>query len=117
MNTADITCAKIYDEIIMKNPDWFNRVYLCYEDTNNSNTFSPIKGFKCYRYNSFETAKLGWNHELKNKNDQQYIRHTMIPICRWVPDIFDRYILNWKLREIYWLGKHTIYKQKKYIFK
>jgi hypothetical protein len=32
----------------------------------------------------------------------------MLPICRLVPVIFYRYILNWKLKNMYWLGKHTI---------
>ena len=38
-----------------KKPDnWYDRVYLCWEDTNfkSPTTFTPIKGFKCYRYNS-----------------------------------------------------------------
>ena len=29
----------------------------------------------------------------------------MISMCRWVPEIFDIYILNWKLRKIYWGGQ------------
>jgi hypothetical protein len=32
----------------------------------------------------------------------------MIPICKWVPIIFDKYILNWELKNMYWLGKHTV---------
>jgi hypothetical protein len=35
------------------------------------------------------------------------IRHTMIPMCKWVPEIFDKYILNWKLRNMYWKGQHS----------
>jgi hypothetical protein len=34
----------------------------------------------------------------------------MIPMCKWVPEIFDKYILHlWKLRNMYWLGKHTLW--------
>lgn len=86
--------------------NWYNRVYLCYEDVSyKPNDILPIKGFKCYRYNSFENADKVSNKFYKMNN----IRHTMIPICKWVPYIFDKYILNWKLRNIYWLGIHTIH--------
>ncbi len=129
MNNADITCNKmtersktsnsqhidlnteleVLDEIRNKcSSNWYNRVYLCYEDVphNQPNNSLPIKGFKCYKYNSFENADAGWDNVISlQKND---IRHTMLPICRWVPVIFDRYILDWKLKNMYWLGKHTI---------
>jgi hypothetical protein len=129
MNNADITCNKMTERSKTSNSqhidlntelevlaevrnkcssNWYDRVYLCYEDVPNNqpNNSLPIKGFKCYRYNSFENADNGWDNVISlQKND---IRHTMLPICRWVPVIFDRYILNWKLKNMYWLGKHTI---------
>jgi hypothetical protein len=129
MNNADITCDKMTERTKTSNSqhidlntelevlaevrnkcssNWYDRVYLCYEDVphNQPNNSLPIKGFKCYRYNSFENADNGWDNVISlQKND---IRHTMLPICRWVPVIFDRYILNWKLKNMYWLGKHTI---------
>lgn len=129
MNNADITCDKMTERSKTSNSqhidlntelevlaevrnkcssNWYDRVYLCYEDVphNQPNNSLPIKGFKCYKYNSFENADNGWDNVISlQKND---IRHTMLPICRWVPVIFDRYILNWKLKNMYWLGKHTI---------
>lgn len=129
MNNADITCNKMTERSKTSNSqhidlntelevlaevrnkcssNWYDRVYLCYEDVphNQPNNSLPIKGFKCYRYNSFENADNGWDNVISlQKND---IRHTILPICRWVPVIFDRYILNWKLKNMYWLGKHTI---------
>jgi hypothetical protein len=129
MNNADITCNKMTERSKTSNSqhidlntelevlaevrnkcssNWYDRVYLCYEDVPNNqpNNSLPIKGFKCYKYNSFENADNGWDNVISlQKND---IRHTMLPICRWVPVIFDRYILNWKLKNMYWLGKHTI---------
>lgn len=129
MNNADITCDKMTERSKTSNSqhidlntelevlaevrnkcssNWYDRVYLCYEDVPNNqpNNSLPIKGFKCYRYNSFENADNGWDNVISlQKND---IRHTILPICRWVPVIFDRYILNWKLKNMYWLGKHTI---------
>lgn len=112
MNTGDITCLKMVEQInnSPKKSTWYNRVYLCYEDVrhNQPNDSLPIKGFKCYRYNSFENA----DYMFKKEPNKENIRHTMIPICKWVPQIFDKYILNWKLRNIYWLGKHTLYTRK-----
>jgi hypothetical protein len=129
MNNADITCDKMTERSKTSNSqhidlntelevlaevrnkcssNWYDRVYLCYEDVPNNqpNNSLPIKGFKCYKYNSFENADNGWDNVISlQKND---IRHTILPICRWVPVIFDRYILNWKLKNMYWLGKHTI---------
>ena len=89
---------------------WYDRVYLCFEDTDfkNPNTYGPIKGFKLYRYNSFQAADYAWDEELTCNKDVGQVRHTMIPICKWVPVIFDKYILNWKLKNMYWLGKHTM---------
>jgi len=131
MNNADITCDKMTERTKTSNSqhidlnteleilaevrnkcssNWYDRVYLCYEDVPNNqpNNSLPIKGFKCYKYNSFENADNGWNKDLPEYNKMP-IRHTMLPICRWVPVIFDRYILDWKLKNMYWLGNHTIY--------
>jgi len=95
-----------------KNPEdkqWYDRVYLCWQDTDfkKPNPYSPIKGFHCYRYNSFENADYVWTN-LRETEQKWEVRHTMIPMCKWVPEIFDKYILNWKLRNMYWLGKITI---------
>jgi hypothetical protein len=135
MNTADITCVKMTENNNSKNnnckqsildielqvldelrdrysSNWFNRVYLCYEDVhyNQPNDALPIKGFKCYKYNSFENANTGWDKDFPEYN-KMTIRSTMIPICKWVPQIFDKYILNWKLRNMYWLGNHTLWQR------
>lgn len=93
---------KIKDEMRL---NWYDRVYLCYENINFKppTTYGPIKGFNCYQYDSFKNADI----ELEKKPNihKLGIRHTMIPMCRWVPEIFDKYILNWKLRNIYWGGQ------------
>ena len=125
MNTADITCVKmseqttnnsqqsitdieleVLDEVRAKcSKNWYDRVYLCYEDTNFKppNTYSAIKGFDCYQFNSFKNADIAWNTN-KTELHKLDVRHTMIPMCRWVPEMFDKYILNWKLRNMYWGG-------------
>jgi hypothetical protein len=101
---------------VKDNPDnekskWYDRVYLCYEDTKftQSNRNSAIEGFICYRYNSFKNADLGWRNSSASLHKLN-LRHTMIPICKWVPEMFDKYILNWKLRKMYWGGKISIYR-------
>ena len=91
---------------------YYGPVYLCYEETDNKppTTYGPIIGFNCYKYKSFKDADDGWyksKHELHNLD----IRHTMIPICKWVPEIFHKYILNWKLKKLYWLGGIYTYQQ------
>lgn len=94
-----------------KNPkkNWYNRVYLCVEitDCKSDKISQPIKGFNCYIYNSIENADLAWNTKLTEYHKMN-IRHTILPICKWVPIPLDKYILNWKLNNIYWLGKHTL---------
>jgi hypothetical protein len=90
-----------------KNNQWYDRVYLCWENNeyNKSNPYSSIRGFNCLKNNSFEDAHSFW----KNHRENLEARNTMIPICKWVPMIFDKFILNLKLKNIYWEGKHRIY--------
>jgi len=125
MNTADITCDKMTEHSnnhLMDYNDknkWYDRVYLCWEDTHHKEptTYKPIMGFKCYRYSSFENADYTWN-KLRETEQKLEVRHTMIPMCKWVPEIFDKYILDYKLKNMYWLGKHTVsYGHNKYTTK
>ena len=85
-----------------KNNNWYDRIYLCLEDTNfkSPTTFGQIKSVKCYRYNSFENADkdLDKKFGVSNKINITYI---MIPICKWSPLILDKYILDWKFKNIY----------------
>ena len=93
-----------------KNPKtpYYDRVYLCIEkDNSNTNTNAPIKGFHCFQCNSFEEADAEY-HKKFTKLDG---RSTMIPICKYVPFYFDPYIVNNKLKNKFWLGKHTFLKR------
>ena len=58
---------------------YYGKVYLCYEE--NPTTYGPIIGFNCYKYKSYEEAN-------KASREMQLldIRHTIIPICKWVPE-------------------------------
>jgi hypothetical protein len=86
-----------------------DRVYLCWEDTNFKlpTTYLPINGFKCYSYDSFKNADYALKNIIKPDNQSYKLRHTMIEINRWIPKIFDKYIINYKLKKMYWLGKHS----------
>jgi hypothetical protein len=115
---ASLTESSIMSDLLMntggpqepKKNEWYDRVYLCWEDTDfkKPTTYLPIKGFNCYRFNSFEGADYAWNEELECKKDLGDVRHTMIPICKWVPERYDYFILNYKLMGMYWLGNHLI---------
>lgn len=111
-NNKYILCSwynTIWFNPVWFNPVWHDRVYLCYEDTKlkNPNTYSPIYGFICNKYDSFENANSGWYNDHTELHPLN-IRHTLIPICKWVPSLLDKYILDWKLNKIYWIGKHTL---------
>ena len=108
LNDNYFIAEKISKDRKIEHNEWYDRVYLCWEDTDfkNPTTYLPIKGFNCYRYNLFQNADYEWQrcHE---KEDNLAVRHTMIPMCKWVPEFFDKYILNWKLRNMYWLGNNS----------
>ena len=91
-----------------KDNNWYDRVYLCWEDINiNSPTAQkPINGFKCYKFNSFNDADNAWEKGLREYKEMN-IRHSTIPVCKWVPEIFDNYIINRRLQKMFWLKKHT----------
>lgn len=85
-----------------------NRVYLCYEDFQfiKSNDCAPIKGFVCYRYKNYDAANNAHDTNIYGRNIKDYpCRYAIIPICKWVPQKLDKYILNLKLMKIYWWGR------------
>jgi len=92
-----------------KNNKWYNRVYLCYENTDNKNknnnkvnvtTGAKIKPARITRNAHFDSQII-----MHNNLDIKYI---IIPICKWIPTIFDSLFLHYKLKK-YWLGNRYIY--------
>jgi hypothetical protein len=81
---------------------YFNRVYLCIEKKNN-NDLKVIEGFNCYRFMNIDDAEIKKSEITSSKE-----RTDVIPICKWVPFIFDSCILDYKLRKKYWSGKHRL---------
>jgi len=89
-----------------KKSNYYDRVYLCVEKNKSDDII--IEGFHCFRFKSFEDADSYYNNN--NKNDSTILtRSTMIPICKWVPLFCDPYIINYKLKKLFWLGKHSFY--------
>lgn len=108
-NPHDVTIVEQYriDQILDQRGvgRWYDRVYLCYENTRLKppNTYAPIIGFHCYRYNSFYSADHAWATHHTDLHPLN-VRHTMLSVCKWVPQMFDPFILQWKLKRIYWGG-------------
>lgn len=111
IRTTDYLFKKfIYNYVQPSCPNYFNRVYLCIEKQNNNN-LKPIEGFYCYRHINLEDAE---EHQKKHYNSKNNTRICLIPICKWVPYFFDRFLLNYKLKKHFWLGKHSLYYRKTY---
>lgn len=90
-------------------PKYYNRVYLCIEDltpTNVTNHNMPIRGFICKKFGDFEFA----DEYYQNMPNKDNIRSAMIPICKWSPSWLDKYILDFRLKKMFWLGRHRVYK-------
>jgi hypothetical protein len=84
---------------IPKKNTWYDRVYLCVE--NKSDTQS-IGKFHCYPFESFEKADEYSIIISIYQNNK--IRHTMVPMCKWIPNRFHSYFLNKTLKNMYWTG-------------
>jgi hypothetical protein len=86
--------------------NYYDRVYLCVEKKNQDDI--TIKGFDCYLFTNFEEADFYFN----KKKDSIIRRSTMIPICKWTPQFFDPYIIDYKLKKLFWLNSYTFYKKR-----
>lgn len=100
-----------YKPLIRKSK-YYDRVYLCIEDlrpTGQPNVSSPIKGFLCKKFHDFEFA----DEYFQSMPNNDKLRSTMIPLCKWVPSFLDSFLLNIYLKKIFWIGKHNIVVDKK----
>lgn len=85
----------------------YNDFYFCIEKKNDSSS-KAIEGFQCYKFSNLEEARK----EERKRNQDSTKRSAIIPICKWVPSIFDSYLLDYKLKKHFWLGNHTIFHRK-----
>ena len=88
-----------------QNNNWYNNVYLCIEKKRDNNI---INGFNCYNFSNINEANKYCKHYLNIEN----YRHTIIPVCKWVPSIFHKQYINYYLKKKYWKNDITIFKQK-----
>lgn len=63
--------------------------YLCVINKNTNST--DINNCKCVKYNDFRSANFNLN--ILGNNFQT----NLIPICKYTPTMFHKYILNYKL--------------------
>jgi hypothetical protein len=61
--------------------------------------------FMCRKYNSFTKADNAYKNNYINKHYQEYRNFTgvstMIPICRYIPTYFHRFVLHYKLSNLF----------------
>lgn len=74
------------------NIEWFNRIYACIQNKDNEKN----EGFDCYKFKTAEEAFTFISIERLRFNN----KNVLIPMCRWTPQIFDKFLLTKKL-EIY----------------
>jgi len=89
-----------------KKKEWYD-VYLCIEKNGNS---EYINGLNCYTFTNFIRAN---DFYYKNHADEKN-RHIIIPVCKWIPFIFQKYYLNYTLKKLYWKNDITIFRNEKY---
>ena len=88
--------------------NWYDCVYYCIQ-TNDK----LIKNkFVCYKYKNLKEAdtyskNIKYNFNLNNSNT------VLIPMCKWIPDIFHPYFLNKKLLTLFWSNDIKIMHNKR----
>ena len=101
---ASLTESYLINDFLKKNVEnrnWYDRVYLCIEK--DSNNHQVNNGFLCYTFKDFKDAIIYQKFvKLENK------RNTIIPMCKWIPNIFHTNILNKKLMKLFWCPKITL---------
>ena len=79
---------------------WYDCVYLCVEHNGNTQV---IGNFHCYPFESYEKADE-YSKNISYIYQDNKIRHTMVPMCKWIPNRFHSYFLNKTLTNMYWTG-------------
>ena len=118
----DIETSNLNDEYkenehnITNNINKYSRSYICYEDNfdnyinidfDTTKTYLLVDGFRCYKYNYIDSVECVLYRTTDNR--ENYDRHTIITISKWIPEMCDKYILYWKLNKQFSIGKLKIY--------
>jgi len=83
---------------------WWHTIYYC-EETKPHYPTPGINGFTCRAYKSFtEAYETNIAEKAKaNSNDHaKHNRHAVFEVCRFMPDALTKYVLNNKLRAMFW---------------
>jgi hypothetical protein len=103
-----------YEENNTKNN--YSRTYICYEDNfdnyinidfDTTKTYLLVDGFRCYKYNYIDSIECVLYRTTDNR--ENYERHTIVTISKWIPEMCDKYILYWKLNKQFSIRKFKIY--------
>jgi hypothetical protein len=93
------------------NNNWIGSVYLCIQNSDISS--KNIDGFKCFKFKNFiEADNYFYKNKYKILNDSIIYRYEMVPVCKWAPFRFHKFILNYKLNNIYWKNNITLMVKK-----
>jgi hypothetical protein len=109
-NIYEIEDIKIINELKNSNNNFYNNVYLCIQNNYIGNV--AIDGFNCKKFDDFEKARDYYNNL---SNDIKIKRRVcFIPVFKYAPITYNKYILKNELRENYWKDNVTIlFKNKK----
>lgn len=104
---SSLTESFLISELIhnINNDKWYDTVYLCIEKDKKNTEI--VNGFNCYSFKNFTQVDIYKNKQGFSKDK----RVAVIPMCKWVPAIFHKYILNKTLRELYWKPNISLYRQ------
>ena len=104
---SSLTESFFISELIhnINNDKWYDTVYLCIEKDKKNTEI--VNGFNCYSFKNFTQVDIYKNKQGFSKDK----RVAVIPMCKWVPAIFHKYILNKTLRELYWKPNISLYRQ------
>jgi hypothetical protein len=70
-----------------------DKIYLCYQHENHIN-------FNCKLFKSFLDADIYYDTKIK-KNNKIPCNSTMLKIFKYSPIVFDKYILKYKIKNIF----------------
>ncbi len=107
-NICEMENIKIINELKNSNNNFYNNVYLCTQNNYIGNT--AIDGFNCKKFDDFEKARDYYNNL---PNDVKIKRRIcFIPVFKYAPMSYDKFILINQLRENYWKDNVTIMVKK-----
>ena len=104
-SATDLDYLTIVNELKQSDTNFYNNMYLCTQNNYIGNVV--IDGFTCKKFDDYNKALDYYNNNVSSA-DKVRFRHCFIPVFKYAPMEYDKYILKNKLRENYWKGNITI---------